>query len=133
VNRVNEHIGEAATQEIANAIISSGGNKDQLDQVKVQYGVSYYNRSWELEYDRYMRAFWVNFNKGRQKSICPWWLKAPGDQLFYWGKLPAFTGQEPVVELSVFYREEFFDGKKIYPFCNDLLKTLEFNPDSISS
>ena len=58
-------------------------------------------------------AFLQNFNAGKRKRVCPSWLKAPGGQLFHWGKLPRFTGQEPIDELVARYREEYFDGHRI--------------------
>ena len=74
--------------------------------------------------EQYLTTFLRQFNAGHRKSVVPLWLKAPGGQWFYWGKLPRFKGQEPIEELVVHYREQYFDGERIHLLIDQPVKTL---------
>ena len=69
-----------------------------------------------------MKRFFRNYNAGHRKRVAPPWLKAPGGQLFYWGSLPRFTGQEPVDGLDVVYREYYFDGGQVHLVTENKIK-----------
>ena len=73
----------------------------RLGPVKEEFGSSCYEARLEAVHDRYMTSFFRHFNAGHRKRLFPVWLKAPGGQMFYWGELPPFSGQEPVDELVV--------------------------------
>ena len=72
-----------------------------------------------------MTAFLTNHNLGKPKRVCPRWMKAPGGQLYYWGRLPRFRGQEQVKRVIIHYREEIFDGTRFLTLRNELLKTID--------
>ena len=59
---------------------------------------------------------------GHRKRLFPVWLKAPGGQLFYWGELPRFSGQEPIAELVIHYREHYFDGRRVVRVTDRVVK-----------
>ena len=61
----------------------------------------------------------------------PAWLKAPRGQLFYWGALLRFTGQEPIEELVVRYREHYFDGRTVVLVTDRQLKA--FGPEELGA
>ena len=73
----------------------------------------FYDADLEAVHDKYITTFIQNFNAGHKKRLFPVWLKAPGGQLFYWGRLPRFTGQKIIVELIVRYREYYYGGGEL--------------------
>ena len=111
--RVSGHVGEVRKREQFDALIAVGEDLAKLEQVKEDLGTSRFDAELAAVHDRYITAFLRNFNAGHRKRLCPGWLKAPGGQLFYWGDLPRFTGQEPVDELIIHYREDYFDGQRV--------------------
>lgn len=129
--RLNRHLGQTSRWEIAEAIYDSLAAPERLEAVKAKLGQSAYDQELEFEHDRYMREFLTNFNLGRTKRICPRWLKAPGGQLFYWGRHPRFRGQEQVKRLTMRYREEIFDGQQIITLRDDFLKEIEIPVEEI--
>jgi hypothetical protein len=59
------------------------------------------------------------------------WLKAPGGQCFYWGELPAYQRQEPIRELEVVYREEYFDGATLLRLRDEPVLQLEIDDSQV--
>jgi hypothetical protein len=50
-------------------------------------------------------------NAGQRKSPLPArlrWLKAPGGQLYYWGDLPRYRGQQPASGIVIRYQERAY-------------------------
>jgi hypothetical protein len=106
-----------------------GEDLSKLEQAKEEFGKSRCNAKFEATHDQYITAFLRNFNAGHQKRVCPAWLKAPGGQLFYWGKLPRFRGQESIDELVIHYRESYFDGQRIVTVTDQVVK--QFGPSEL--
>ena len=111
--RITWHIGESHKREQFDALNAVGEDLAKLERAKEELGSSHYDSNLEFIHDRYITAFFQNFNAGHRKRLFPVWLKAPGGQLFYWGELPRFYGQEPIDELVIHYREHYFDGQRI--------------------
>ena len=111
--RITDHLGETKDRSVFDALNGVGSDLAKLAQVKAELGESRYDPALVAKHARYATPFLQNFNAGKRKRVCPSWLKAPGGQLFHWGKLPRFTGQEPIDELVARYREEYFDGHRI--------------------
>ena len=120
--RINAHVGEAHKREQFDALRAVGEDLSKLEQAKQEIGSSRYDPKLEAVHDRYITAFIRNFNAGHRKRMIPAWLKAPGGQLFYWGTLPRFTGQEPIDELVVHYREHYFDGQRVVRVTDRVVK-----------
>ena len=97
--RINGHIGETVRREQFDALNAVGEDLSRLDRVKEELGQSLYDAHLAAVHDQYMTAFLRHFNARHRKRVVPVWLKAPGGQLYYWGELPRFTGQEPVAGL----------------------------------
>ena len=125
--RLNKHCGETNKRENAERIWAAGSDLSALKQAKEDLGRSYYSVERTEAHDRYMKAFVRNFNAGKRKRLVPVLLKGWGGQMFYWGKLPRFTGQEPIEELVVRYREELFDGSGFQVVTDRVLK--QFGPE----
>ena len=110
---VTYHLGEVWRRELRDAIRHAGPELEAIAAVRSRYGVSPRDPELEANHLTYLSRFFDALNRGRRKAVLPRglrWLKAPGDQLFYWGELPAFKGQEPVESVLLVYREEYFDG-----------------------
>ena len=75
-----------------------------------------------MEHMLYTSYTFRNFNAGHRKRLFPVWLKAPGGQLFYWGELPRFRGQDPIDELVIHYREHYFDGWRVVRVTDRVVK-----------
>lgn len=111
--RITSHLGETGSRRIAEALWAVGRDLTRLERAKEELGTRRDDAELAAVHDRYMSSFVRNFNAGRRKRVCPAWLKAPGGQFFYWGRLPRFRGQEPIAEWVTRYREEYFDGERL--------------------
>jgi hypothetical protein len=52
----------------------------------------------------YLARFFHELARGTRKHVLPRglrWLEAPGGQIFHWGELPAYRGQEPIIEIDL--------------------------------
>ncbi len=123
--RMTRHCGHIKKWERAHEINEALSDPAQLQKVVERLGAVPYREHEKEEHDRYMLAFFTNFNRGVSKSVCPRWLKAPGGQLFYWGRLPRFLGQEPVRRVTTHFREVIFDGTKFVTLQDEPLEVLE--------
>ncbi len=123
--RITCHIGETEKREQFDALNAVGEDLSKLEQAKEELGRSRYDSNLEAVHDRYITAFFRNFNAGHRKRLFPVWLKAPGGQLFYWGELPRFSGQEPIYELVIHYREHYFDGRRVVRVTDRVVKEFE--------
>ncbi|MEO0477941.1 MAG: hypothetical protein AAF196_00530 [Planctomycetota bacterium] len=110
------HLGEVWKKELRDALRAAGPNPEKLEEVRAEFGCEPRCETRTQNHQNYLRRFFAELNDGAKKSPLPHalrWLKAPGDQLFYWGDLPRYRRQEPVTEVSLHYREEYFDGEKL--------------------
>lgn len=123
--RLTRHLGETKSWPMAKAIYDSISTPQLLEEVRDRLGSDRYDEHQELEHDRYMEVFMTNHNLGHPKRVCPGWMKAPGDQVFYWGRHPRFLGQERVKRLILRHREQIFDGVQIITLRDEWLKTIE--------
>ncbi|MEM1172362.1 MAG: hypothetical protein AAGJ08_25610, partial [Cyanobacteria bacterium P01_H01_bin.35] len=81
--------------------------------------------------------FFTKLNGGFEKNVLPsWlkWLKAPGGYFFYWGEYPAYSRQEPVSRVLIYYVEKFFDDRKVKIVVNEIVKMVEIpSSDNITT
>ncbi len=109
------HLGEVWKRDLRDAIVQAGVDRAELARARLRFGVEVTSAELQVRHERYLAAFFARLNAGAAKSILPRglsWLKAPGDQIFYFGDLPAYRRQEPVREVRLTYREEVFDGER---------------------
>ncbi len=110
------HLGEVWKLELRDAIVASRGKPERLDEVRRRYGIVPRSPDLVARHEAYLRRFFRHLNAGAKKHVLPpalRFLKAPGGQIYYWGDLPAYRGQEPVHLVTLHYREELFDGKEL--------------------
>jgi len=108
------HLGEVWNRELRDALREAGPDSDALDRVRARFGIEPRSQALANDHVRYLRRLLHRINAGAHGHVLPRWLRwlaAPGGQIFYWGDLPAYRGQEPVVEVCLIYREEYFDGE----------------------
>ena len=127
--RITKHIGETPMREQFDAIRAAGSDLSKIEEAKQRWGQDRYDPDLESVHDSHIKAFIRNFNAGHRKQVVPGWIKAPGGQWFYWSELPRFDGQEPVDELVVDYREQYFDGEHIRLVTEQRLKHFTFRSD----
>ncbi|MDB4353467.1 hypothetical protein N9Z64_01935 [bacterium] len=123
--RITQHLGETKRLEVANALYSNAQGASGIPEIIEQFGVVASDEILEQKHDRYMIAFLTNYNRGKRKSVCPRWVRAPGDQYYYWGRNERFHGQDKVRRLIVRHRQELVTEHKILTITNELVKTLE--------
>ncbi|MEW4486829.1 hypothetical protein AB1L42_02040 [Thalassoglobus sp. JC818] len=124
------HLGEVWKHDLRDALRAAGPDLEKLNQVRERYGVLPRSPELETNHLNYLRKFFHAVNQGQRKRVLPsWlsWLKAPGDQVFYWGELPAFTGQEKVRQVSLHYREEYFDGQRLCRILDECVVKLDID------
>jgi len=123
------HLGEVDSIELRDAIQATKGNLEEIDNLRARYGYFVHHPILEQRHDQYIKEFFRNFNTGEAKHRCPAWLKAPGGQFYYWGRLPPFTGQEPVEQVLLFFTEEFYNEKEILIIREEFLRALIIEND----
>ena len=126
------HLGEVYKHELRDALRAAGPDLARLDAVRERFGILPRSPGLEARHRAYLRRFFHALNEGAPKRVLPrWlrWLKAPGGQVFYWGELPAYRGQEPVARVSLRYREEYFDGEVLRRLRDEEIATVEVGPD----
>ncbi len=87
---VTYHLGEVWKPELRDAIREAGPSMARLENVRCRFGIWPNSNEFRERHLGYLQAFFCALNHGAQKDVLPSplrWLKAPGDQLFYWGDL----------------------------------------------
>ena len=122
------HLGQTYKLAVRDALVSAGPNLSKLARVRERYGIEPRSTRLMARHEAYLTAFFAALNRGASKAVLPnWarWLKAPGDQLFYWGELPPYRRQEPVRSVQLSYREEYFDGRDLIRLIDEGLACFE--------
>jgi len=110
------HLGQSYKLSLRDELMRAGPSLAKLAGLRERYGIHPRSEVLTERHQRYLQAFFFALNRGAEKAVLPrWarWLKAPGDQLFYWGELPPYRRQESVRSLRLVYREEYFDGREL--------------------
>ena len=125
------------SKEVRDKIIASKGDLQILSNLQNQFGKSYRDFEKEREHEGFLIKFFTKLNSGFKKNVLPsWlkWLKAPGGYFFYWGEYPAYSRQEPVSMVLIYYIEKFFDGYKVKTVVNEIVKMVEIpSPEDITT
>ncbi|MBK8977374.1 MAG: hypothetical protein IPM29_15795 [Planctomycetes bacterium] len=127
---ITYHLGEVWKHELRDAIRAAGPDLARLEGVRERFGIEPRDEALAQNHVAYLKRFFHALNGGARKRVLPRalrWLKAPGDQVFYWGELPRFRGQEEVVRVSLHYREEYFDGDELRRLRDDHVMTIEID------
>lgn len=121
------HLGEVWKLELRDAIVAAGPDHAKLDHVRERFGILPYSDELGRRHLAYLRRFFWELNRGAPKQVLPQalsFLKAPGDQIYYFGDLSPYTRQEPACEVRIRYREQFFDGERYVPLADEELASV---------
>jgi hypothetical protein len=127
---ITYHLGEVWKRDLRDAIREAGPDLERLEVVRERFGIEPRDAAMAENHVAYLRRFFHAINRGARKQVLPSalrWLKAPGDQLYYWGELEPFRGQEEVVRVSLHYREEYFDGDRLQRLRDDLVLEIDID------
>ena len=105
------HLGIVWDRRLRDLLVEAGGAPDQLHQLKQTYGRTHRDEERSAEHVAFLTAMFTRLNAGTRKSPLPRWLrrlKAPGGQLYRWGDLPAYRGEEPVRRITIRYVERCY-------------------------
>lgn len=125
---VSYHLGEVWKRDLRDKIRAAGPNAAAIDRIREQHGVIVRDEALAAAHLDYLRRFFFEMNQGTRKWILPRflrWLKAPGDQIFYWGELPAYRGQQTIRKVHLVYREEYFDGNALIRLTEQHVATVD--------
>jgi len=125
------HLGECFLPELRDAIVQAGPDPTALAEVRRRFGIRPWSEALTRDHVRYLQAFFARLNQGAQKFALPSWarlLKAPGDQMFYWGDGVAYRRQEAVRRVRLVFREEYFDGQDLVRLRDQELLDFEVPP-----
>ena len=56
----------------------------------------------------------------------------PRGQIFHWGALPAYRGQEPVVAVQIFYRECYYADGELHVLTDVLVETVDIGHGAVT-
>jgi hypothetical protein len=107
--RITHHTGECEHEQVARALYAG----DDVASIQRRFGAVEFHPARARAQIAYVVAVLRGVQQGRRKHVVPVWMRAPGDQLFYWGLAPRFTGQERVTRLELVEREYLFEGQRI--------------------
>ncbi|MFJ6105500.1 hypothetical protein ACIQHY_31430 [Streptomyces sp. NPDC092359] len=105
------HLGIVWDRQLRDLLVQARGDPDRLHQLKQTYGRTQRNEERSGEHVAYLTAMFGRLNAGTRKSPLPRQLrrlKAPGGQLYRWGDLPAYCGEEPVRRITIRYEERCY-------------------------
>ena len=106
------HLGGVFDSTLRDALFESAGAPREVENIKEVYGASQRNDEQRDSHDRFMIDLFMALNAGSRRGplagACRV-LKAPGGQLFYRGNLAPYRGGKVVTEVTVRYRETYFD------------------------
>ncbi|MET8379951.1 hypothetical protein [Streptomyces microflavus] len=105
------HLGIVWDLRLRDLLVQAGGDPDRLHALKQTYGRPHRDEERSAEHVAFLTTMFTRLNAGTRKSPLPRWLhrlKAPGGQLYRWGDLPAYRGEEPVRRITVRYVERCY-------------------------
>jgi hypothetical protein len=108
---LHDHLGIVWDRRLRDLLVQADGDRDQLHTLKRTYGRSQKDEERSSEHIAFLTAMFTRLNAGVRKSPLPRSLrrlKAPGGQLYRWGDLPAYRGEEPVRRITIRYEERCY-------------------------
>jgi hypothetical protein len=110
---LTKHLGETSSEPLAYTLIQAGDDLGLLPKIVETFGQNCYSPAIRAMNIQYLKEFFTHYNEGEPKQLVPRWLKAPGSEWYYWGRLPRFTGQEKVSELEVLFLREYVTDDQV--------------------
>lgn len=129
------HLGEVWKPEVRKGIVDAGACKDSLSVLRKKFGILPADPRLRARHLAFLQSFFSHLNAGATKEVLPrWarWLKAPGDQIFYWGHLPAYRRDEPVARVRLRFVEQYFDGEQHQTLHDQVVAEVDIPPVVLS-
>lgn len=105
------HLGIVWDLELRDRLVQANADGDQLRNLKVTYGQVQVDEEQAREHVGFLTTMFTRLNAGAPKGPLPRSLrrlKAPGGQLYQWGDLPPYRGEEPVRRITIRYQERCY-------------------------
>lgn len=105
------HLGIVWDRELRDLLVQADGDRYQLRALKQTYGHVQADEQQAREHIAFLTRMFTQLNAGARKSPLPRSLrrlKAPGGQLYRWGDLPPYRGEEPVRRITIRYEERCY-------------------------
>jgi hypothetical protein len=98
-------------RELRDRVRAAVGDLASLDELKRDHGTLWWNEQHCADHEAFLQLMFGRLNSGARKGPVPRrlrWLKAPGGQLFHWGRLPRYRGDEPVRRITISCEERCY-------------------------
>ncbi|GAA3616384.1 hypothetical protein ACG5V6_05140 [Streptomyces chitinivorans] len=108
---LHDHLGIVWDRQLRDLIVQADGDPDRLRDLKKTYGRVQKDEQRAREHVAFLTTMFDRLNSGAPKGPLPrslHWLKAPGGQLYRWGDLPPYRGDEPVRRITIRYEERCY-------------------------
>lgn len=105
------HLGIVWDETLRERLALAEGDLGELHVLKQHYGAAQRNEHLARQHNAFLTAMFTRLNSGVPKGPLPRRLrslKAPGGQLYYWGDLPAYRGEETVRRITIRYQERCY-------------------------
>jgi hypothetical protein len=105
-------LGGVESAELRDRLLHLDLTGGDLDNVRREFGVSYWSSTKRQEHERYVATLFQCLGDGVPKSPIPRrlrWLKTPGGHLYYWGDFPRYRLEDgPLDTIQVRRRDVYF-------------------------
>ena len=105
------HLGIVWDRHLRDLIVQADGDQKTLHHLKKTYGQVEKDEQQANEHITFLTTMFSRLNNGARKGPLPRSLrrlKAPGGQLYRWGDLPPYRGNEPVRRITIRYSERCY-------------------------
>jgi hypothetical protein len=96
---------------VRDRVVDARSDLGKIDELKRSHGKVRWDPDLAAAHLHFLREMFTRLNAGARKGPLPArlrWLKAPGGQVFYWGDLPPYRGQEPVSRIAITCQERCY-------------------------
>lgn len=105
------HLGIVWDRGLRDRLVGAVDDPAELQHLKQTYGRAQADDERAGEHIAFLTAMFIELNAGTPKGPLPRRLrrlKAPGGQLYHWGDLPPYRGEEPVRRITIRYQERCY-------------------------
>ncbi|MEV8307167.1 hypothetical protein AB0P36_07315 [Streptomyces flavidovirens] len=108
---LHDHLGIVWDRQLRDLIVQADGDEETLRHLKKTYGRVQKDEQQANEHVAFLTTMFNRLNNGVPKGPLPRplrRLKAPGGQLYRWGDLPSYRGDEAVRRITIRYEERCY-------------------------
>ncbi|MEU6121847.1 hypothetical protein [Streptomyces sp. NPDC047123] len=134
---LHDHLGIVWDRQLRDLVVQADGDQQRLSHLKQTYGRIQKDERQANVHIAFLTTMFSHLNNGARKSPLPRSLrrlKAPGGQLYRWGDLPPYRGDERVHRITIRYEERCYRPTTgdFALLANDVLHEIDLvppNPD----